>query len=186
MGGLDLCRCRRWYRIMWADMNRCCQGYWWLINPSGGGIFCTYLLCRASFTVALISTKLSWRLGKILIEFIHYGGRLCNFFLADVAMFGQGSTSNILVELQTWWVVWFVEVTDHAGIFVSLYFRNKFPRYPPWWWLVYWGVRSCGRAGTRLGSNGWRGRVWGVGNPVFCDWRCGGRKSQRLLSCLSS
>ena len=62
----------------------------------------SYLFYRMSCNNASIGTRLSWRLGKILIEFFHYGSRLCNIFIADVAMFDQGRTSALLVELQTW------------------------------------------------------------------------------------
>ena len=72
------------------------------MNLYGGDMFCPEPFYSVYCTIASIGKRLIWFLGKILIGVIHYGGRLCDIFPADVAMFGQGRTSDLLVELQTW------------------------------------------------------------------------------------
>ena len=184
MGDLGLWRRLRWDGITWTGRSWCHQGYWCQMNLSGKRMFCNYLFRCTSCISALIGMRLSWFLGKIIIEFIHYGGRLCNVFLADVAMFDHHRTYDLLVELQTWWFVWLVEVTARTGLVISYHCSDTFTRYPPLWWVLHRGGRICGRAGASLRSTGWRGWGWGSRHLVCCDWMCWGWKSQRLLYCL--
>ena len=171
---MGLCRRRRWDWIVWTVKIRCRRGYWWWMSPPVRGMFYSYLFCWLYCTSTSIGDSLIWRLGKILIKFIHDGGRLCNVFLVGVAMFVQGRTSELLVELRTWWVIWIAELTAWAGLVMPYHFIDTFPRYPPCWWSVHRVESSCGRAGKRLELNGWRVQGWGVGHPVCYDWRCWG------------